>query len=348
MAQALQDYAAEHSLKIQEVSYIPSLEDQAANRQAYLDQGVDPDTDMNVVMEGGVNTEVAYALTEDGALAFVRGFYGGTIYHLYADPKLGPAGLEFPSLYRPAEQSSEQIAQLQTWFVEADPAVLGQMANPQYVYAKQYNYIGDESLRTSLYFDNSDNPNQAAVNLTLKSVAPLSLSMEGWIDEIWPGYSDKYLAWTDEGKPQANYFLGTSTAWQGAFEKIGDYPIISPEEAKERFLAGQASREFYQDFISAEEAAQLNVVATELVYPDTLPSPAAKIVQPFYRLVIQGEQLKNVDTQEPLFTEEGDPIYGYHFVMVPAVADEWVDWDYEPQSGQYPENIANTETFLEA
>lgn len=346
MAEALQAYAAQYQLEIGEVSYLPSPDVQAAKLQAALNQGLDPDTNINLMMTGGVKTELAYAKTEDGLLAFSPNFYGGVIYHLLADPIAAPEDMDLPSLYRSANLKEEDLAQVTAWYLQSDPTILGQMATPQYVYSTDYNFVGTLSLTSFVFYDQSGNPNENAENFVLGSVRPvnaLDIVLGDWIDQIWPGYSDWYRSNSEdiEEVPRPRYFLGTSTLWQGTFEKIGDYPIISPEQAEDRFLQGQASYEKYSTYIPAEEAATLKVVGQELVYPHTY---GLQYIQPYYRFIIQGEQINNVETREPLTTPEGEPIYAYRFALVSALADEWVDWEAQIEpAGTWVASIDETQ-----
>lgn len=347
MAEALRAYAAQYQLEIGDVSYLPSPDVQAANLQTALNQGLDPDTDINLMMTGGVKTELAYAKTEDGLLAFSPDFYGGTIYHLLADPIAVPEDLDLPSLYRPANLGEEDLAQITAWYLQSDPTILGQMATPQYVYSTHYNFVGTLSLTSFVLYDESGNPNENAENFVLGSIRPenaLDIVLGDWIDQIWPGYSDWYRSMNSEEVqevPRPRYFLGTSALWQGAFEKIGDYPIISPEQAEDRFLQGQASYEMSSNYVPAEEAATLKVVRQELVYPHTY---GLQYIQPYYRFIIQGEQINNVETREPLTTPEGEPIYAYRFALVSALADEWVDWEAQAEpAGTWVASIDETQ-----
>ncbi|MDD7401253.1 MAG: hypothetical protein SPK23_05580 [Eubacteriales bacterium] len=347
MAEALQAYATQYQLEIGEVSYLPSPDVQAANRQAALNQGLDPDTNINLMTTGGVKTELAYAKTEDGLLAFSPNFYGGVIYHLLADPIAAPEDLDLPSLYRPANLKEEDLAQVSAWYLKSDPTILSQMASPQYVYSTDYNFVGTLSLTSFVFYDQSGNPNENAENFVLGSVTPvndLNIGLGDEIDQIWPGYRERYMSMNNEEVqevPRPRYFLGTSTLWQGSFEKIGDYPIISPEQAEDRFLQGQASYEKYSTYIPAEEAATLKVVGKELVYPHTY---GLQYIQPYYRFIIQGEQINNVETKEPLTTPEGEPIYGYRFALVSALADEWVDWEAQIEpAGTWVASIDETQ-----
>lgn len=344
MAEALQAYAAKYQLEIGDISYLPSPNVQAANRQAALNQGLDPDTDINVITNGGVNSELAYAKTEDGLLVFTRGICGGGIYYLFADPIADPEDLDLPSLYRPANLNEEDLAQVTAWYLKSDTSILGQMAAPQYVYSTQYDFVGNKSLTSFFFYDESGNPNENAENFVLGNITPvneLNVGLGDLIDQIWPDYQAQYGVLSNLEEPGPHYFLGTFALWQNNFEKIGDYPIISPEQAEDRFLQGQASYEMSSNYIPAEEAATLKVVRQELVYPHT---HGLQYVQPYYRFIIQGEQINNVETREPLTTPEGEPIYAYRFALVSALADEWVDWEAQIEpAGTWVASIDETQ-----
>ncbi len=90
-------------------------------------------------------------------------------------------------------------------------------------------------------------------------------------------------------------------------EKLGDYPIISVDEAVERLLAGQ-----YQVVTPLEVPGAEYILSVELTYRD---SPLEETIMPYY--LFRVELLPDGD-----YLHEGERGFGYFYV--PAIESEYI------------------------
>ncbi len=90
-------------------------------------------------------------------------------------------------------------------------------------------------------------------------------------------------------------------------EKLGDYPLISIDEAVERLLAGQ-----YQTICPLEVPGEEYILSVELTYRDR---PLEEILLPYY--LFRVEVLPDGD-----YLHEGERGFGYFYV--PAIGSEYI------------------------
>lgn len=92
-------------------------------------------------------------------------------------------------------------------------------------------------------------------------------------------------------------------------EKLGDYPIITVEEAKERLVAGN-----YQTSVSAAFSGEEYIGKIELVYRT---GRLEEVLLPYYRFYVL-----LTDTMNMTATDNGLKTYGAYYV--PAIADKYI------------------------
>ena len=89
-------------------------------------------------------------------------------------------------------------------------------------------------------------------------------------------------------------------------EKLGDYPVITPEEATERLLNGN-----YQTSVPAKFSGEEYIGKIELVYRT---GRLEEVLLPYYRFYVLLPDMS--------FADNGLKIYGAYYV--PAIADEYI------------------------
>lgn len=99
-------------------------------------------------------------------------------------------------------------------------------------------------------------------------------------------------------------------------EKLGDYPIITPEEAREKLKEGKYINGSYTDFPGEEQIAKV-----ELIYRNEV------ILMPYYRFYaeIPVENTREFDFSQQKETPDGQPLKGYAAYYVPAVREEYIE-----------------------
>lgn len=93
-------------------------------------------------------------------------------------------------------------------------------------------------------------------------------------------------------------------------EKLGDYPIISLNEAEEKLISGKYITSVPSSFFEAPEINSADIEKAELVY---LITPYSDLYMPYYLFYIY---LKNTGTKQ-------SADYGHFYV--PAIADDYIE-----------------------
>lgn len=99
-----------------------------------------------------------------------------------------------------------------------------------------------------------------------------------------------------------------------ASEYMGDYPIITAEEARTRFLQGDYITNVPEEFIIGQEEADFEILKTELVY--NTANNIDKYLQPYYLIYAAIKRAPDMT-----YNSESSTVYGEFYV--PAVSPEY-------------------------
>lgn len=190
-------------------------------------------------------------------------------------------GTELPEEYTLADADSEQTAKTAAYLADRFKNLL-QYKNPT-VSIKQSQYSALAFDRDNKIFDSSDDIVQNILNYN--------------------------LAYTTFGIVDDRVSSVTLTDFRCISDYVGDYPIISLDQAKELLLNGSYLKIFPDSFFKDGKLKEEDVKKAELIYLNE------EYTAPYYRFYVE---------LEPLASMEGSGQTLYGDVYVPAVAPEYL------------------------
>ena len=242
--------------------------------------GVETETDETKSGDGTVIPgETAYAVratTDNGGLT------------VYANSRLVydlPQGHALPAMYRFTyhDTSDAEAAAVMAYLTETYASFLN-FGHPVTALQGDYTFSGDYIRRYLVYDAGSD---------AVESILNYCFRMAQFAPD-------------DSGNLMA---IGLNDGLRMA-EKLGDYPLISPAEAKEKLLNGN-----YQTSVPVGMPGEEYIAKTELIYRT---GPGEEILLPYYRFYAE---LKDGDGWQ-MTQRNGLKTYGAYYV--PAVQDAYI------------------------
>ncbi len=193
-------------------------------------------------------------------------------------------GVQLPDGYTLADDATEEEAQAVLAYLADRYAALIHMEAPVPITWGAYNAYGDYGRKYGVY-DGSGDDTADFLNHQFRRVSFVS-NGDG---ELW------FIRMQD---------------WQLVAEKVGDYPIISPEEAEERLLTGH-----YQTSVPYAMPGEEYVAKVELVYRT---GRLEEMLIPYYRFYVLLPEEKTVGEGRDSRLQ----CYGAYYV--PAIAAEYI------------------------
>lgn len=203
---------------------------------------------------------------------------GGIIYFLPDE------GLALPDAYNFTYSSTTdaEAESVLSYLIDSYREVLG-FGNPKAISSGDYNIYGEFS-RSYQVYDASEDDIENILNYNFRRVS------------FYP----------DENGNLSGIRMNDGLL---SAEKLGDYPVISAEEARERLAAGN-----YQTSVPAAFPGEEYIGKVELVYRT---GRLEEVLLPYYRFYVLLP-----DTMQPSSAEQGLQIYGAYYV--PAIAEEYI------------------------
>lgn len=239
-------------------------------------QETDAEKDKDGTVTPGKNVYGLSAETDRGRL---RVLANGTLAYEPPEGWALPEGYSFTY----SDTSDAQALEAMEYLVEQYASLL-QYSHPQICLGGDYTFEGKYTRNYKVY-DSTGDPGQDVLNYFFRSAA---------------------FAPDDEGNLMLIYvYDGLAAA-----EKMGDYPLISAAQAREKLAAGK-----YQTSVPVPMPGEEYVARTELVYR---PGPGEETLLPYYRFWVE---LQDADGWR-MTRENGLKTYGAFYV--PALPDEYI------------------------
>lgn len=225
---------------------------------------------------------------EDAQIARVKELFSdeaeaGTIsVEFWSAPRLTfEPGLTLPEEYRGAEHSAETAQELGKYLIETYPRWFSWMETPTVlVHGGGYNIMGERSQYHLYVYDAGQTVSERLTGSAYRNMW-LCLNREGELDLIWFN-------------------------WPDLSEEIGEYPIISADQARELLLNGN-----YVTSVPYEVSGADAVCQSELCYLDSY----SEIWIPYYRFWVEVPSYRSA-------SELGLRTYGAYYV--PAVESRYI------------------------
>lgn len=203
---------------------------------------------------------------------------GGIIYFLPDE------GFALPDVYNftYSNTTDAEAESVLSYLIDSYREVLG-FGNPKAISSGYYNIYGEFS-RSYQVYDASEDDIENILNYNFRRVS------------FYP----------DENGNLSGIRLNDGLL---SAEKLGDYPVISVEEATERLIAGN-----YQTSVPTAFSGEEYIGKVELVYRT---GRLEEVLLPYYRFYVLLP-----DTMNPSAADDGLQIYGAYYV--PAIAEEYI------------------------
>jgi hypothetical protein len=230
-----------------------------------------------------------YRFSMEGSRYQLDLYSNGEVKIAFSEPIALPEG----HLATQAESREDWAAILESlWPGLADLGEAVGITHPVWNIWGDYTFDGWQKWETEVYQDDSD-PVQAILNYNFRS---MDLAISGEADS---GYTDTlWLVWLNN--PDLT-------------QKVGDYPIISLEEARELLLEGRYLTTVPEDY-RREGIREEDIALAELVYRT---EDMQEYFMPFYRFLVKLPEDPNV----PM--DQGLTDYGAYYV--PAIPEEYLE-----------------------
>ena len=216
------------------------------------------------------------AITENGNLTAYA--YGSLVYEL-------PSGYDLPEAYHftYSDTSDAEAEAVMAYLTETYSSFLN-FDHPEIVLQGDYTYSGDY-IRNYFAYDSSADMTERILNYNFRAAQ---------------------FAPDDDG----NLMLIRLNDGLRRTEKLGDYPLISAAEAKQKLLDGQ-----YQTSVPVAMPGEKYIAKEELVYRS---GPSEEILLPYYRFYVELQDADEWQMTHP----NGLKTYGAYYV--PAIQDEYI------------------------
>lgn len=206
----------------------------------------------------------------------------------YADGSLVyrfPSGLKLPEAYHftHSDTSDTEAEEVMEYLTETYASLLN-FGHPEVVLQGDYSFNGD-FIRRYLVYDAGTDATESILNYSFRSA------------EFAPDDNGNLML--------IRLNNGLCTA-----EKLGDYPLISVSEAKEKLLSGQ-----YQTNVPVQMPGEQFLAKVELVYRT---GPKEELLLPYYRFYME---LQDADGWQ-MTQDNGLKTYGAYYV--PAIQDAYI------------------------
>lgn len=239
-------------------------------------------------------TEANDTKSEDGtiipgdAIYSIRAITGSGNLIVYANGSLVynlPSGYELPEEYHFTydDTSDSEAEAVMTYLTETYASFLN-YDHPEIVLQGDYTFNGDYT-RRYLVYDTGTDMTESILNYNFRAAQ---------------------FAPDDSG----NLMLIRLSDGLRMAEKIGDYPLISAAEAKEKLLDGQ-----YQTSVPVAMTGEKYIAKVELVYRS---GPREETLLPYYRFYVE---LQDADGWQ-MTQSNGLKTYGAYYV--PAIQDDYI------------------------
>ena len=242
----------------------------------------------------GTKTERNDTKSEDGTLIpgdtiySIRAITGNGNLRVYANGTLVydlPSGYELPDEYHFTyrDTSDSEAEAVMTYLTETYASFLN-YDHPEIVLQGDYTFSGDYT-RRYLVYDTGTDMTERILNYNFRAAQ---------------------FAPDDSG----NLMLIRISDGLRMAEKLGDYPLISVSEAKEKLLDGQ-----YQTSVPVAMPGEKYIAKVELVYRS---GPREETLLPYYRFYVE---LQDADGWQ-MTQSNGLKTYGAYYV--PAIQDDYI------------------------
>ena len=215
------------------------------------------------------------AITDNGNLTAYA--YGSLVYE--------PGGYDLPEAYHftYSDTSDAEAEAVMAYLTETYSSFLN-FDHPEIVLQGDYTYSGDY-IRNYFAYDSSKDMTERILNYNFRAAQ---------------------FAPDDDG----NLMLIRLNDGLRMTEKLGDYPLISAAEAKQKLLDGQ-----YQTSVPVAMPGEKYIAKVELVYRS---GPSEEVLLPYYRFYVE---LQDADGWQ-MTQSNGLKTYGAYYV--PAIQDEYI------------------------